>query len=134
MRIVIAGDRHWHCPDLGLTIMRRLLARYGPEIVIALGGYPGVDWSFSTACRKIGVEVDIYLSDFSRIGDYRFGNRQLLRHGADLCLIVHRDELDDGSKDLARQAVAAGIPTFLIADERAIPSRLNAGDERLTLR
>jgi hypothetical protein len=36
--------------------------------------------------------------------------------GAGLCVIVHRSILDAGSKDLAQQAPALGVPTYLIAD------------------
>jgi hypothetical protein len=31
-----------------------------------------------------------------------------------------------------RQAIQAGIPTFLIADEQAVPSGLRTGDARLS--
>ena len=38
--IVIAGDRFWSCVQLAVDVLRRLLARYGPDIVIAIGGIP----------------------------------------------------------------------------------------------
>ena len=34
MRIVVTGDRDWSCPDLAARILRRLVARYGRDIVI----------------------------------------------------------------------------------------------------
>jgi hypothetical protein len=131
MRVVIAGDRFWNCDRLADSVLRRLLARYGPNIVIALGGAPGVDHAFSSACRRLGMTTDVFLPDFSHLGDYGFSNRELLRRGADLCIIVHRAGLDDGSKDMARQAIAAGVPTYLIDSERGTPKRLNEGDEIL---
>jgi hypothetical protein len=96
--------------------------------VIGLGGVPGVDHAFSTACRRPGITIDLYLADFSHLGDYRFSNCQLLRSGARLCIIVHHVPLDDGSKDLARQAIAAGIATYVIESEHGKPKRLNDGD------
>ncbi len=108
-----------------------LTARYGPDIVIAHGGAPGVDQSFSTACRHLGVKIDCYLADFSHLGDHRFRNREMLRAGTALCLIFHRSVLDDASNDLTRQAIAAGVPTNLIDSEDGKPKDLLAGDARL---
>jgi len=34
MRIAVTGDRFWPCNQLAVTILRRLVARYGPGIVI----------------------------------------------------------------------------------------------------
>jgi len=52
--------------------------------------------------------------------------------GADLCIALHRSiTTSTRTKDCVRQALAAGIPTFLVEDERAIPRRIDAGDERL---
>jgi hypothetical protein len=79
MRIIIAGDRFWNCDRLAESLLWRLLARYGPEIVIGLGGAPGVDHSFSKACRRLGITTDIYLADFVHLGDHGFSNRELLR-------------------------------------------------------
>jgi hypothetical protein len=131
MRIIIVGDRFWDCDRLAESIFRRLVARYGPDIVIGLGGAPGVDHAFSTACRNLGIAIDLYLADFSHLGDYRFNNCQLLRSGAELCIIVHHAPLDDGSKDLARQAILAGIATYLIESENGKPTHLNECDEIL---
>jgi hypothetical protein len=51
--------------------------------------------------------------------------------GAELCVLVHRSLLDAGTKDLARQALAAGVPAYAIDDEQAVPSRLKEGDAKL---
>ncbi len=47
MRILVTGDRHWRCDELAERVVNRLLARYGPDLVIIHGGAPGVDQSFS---------------------------------------------------------------------------------------
>jgi hypothetical protein len=51
--------------------------------------------------------------------------------GAGLCVILHRSLLNVGTKDLARQAIAAGIPTYLTDSEHAAPRRVRAGKWRL---
>jgi hypothetical protein len=40
--------------------------------------------------------------------------------------------LDDANKDLARQANAAGVPTFLIDSDQGTPQKLLAEDELLS--
>jgi hypothetical protein len=112
---------------LAESILRRLRARYGSDIVIGLGGAPGVDHSFSTSCGRLGIATNVYLADFSHLGNHRFRIRELLRRGAGLCVIVHRIHLDDGSKDLASQAIAKGIPTYLIESGEGKPKRLADG-------
>jgi hypothetical protein len=47
MRIIVTSERHWQCVDLAEKIVNRLLARFGPAIVIIHSGYPGVDQSFA---------------------------------------------------------------------------------------
>ncbi len=101
--------------------------------MIGLGSDCGVDWAFSQACDRLGVAKDVFLADFSHLGDYRFANRELIRRGPGLCIIVHRTALDEGSTDLAQQAIAAGVPTYLIDNEQGTPKRLNERDEILRL-
>jgi hypothetical protein len=59
------------------------------------------------------------------VGDHHYQHREILRPGAGLCVILHRSMGDDQRvKDLARQAIEAGVPAYLIADERGVPRRL----------
>jgi hypothetical protein len=56
----------------------------------------------------------------------------MIRAGAELCIAVHRFLANSrGTKDCVRQAIAAGIPTYLIDSEAALPRRLRGGDMRL---
>jgi len=49
----------------------------------------------------------------------------MIRAGAELCIVVHRSlATSRGDKDCALQAIAAGIPTYLIDSEEAVPRRL----------
>jgi hypothetical protein len=134
MRIVVTGDRFWPCNQLAAKILHRLVARYGPDIVVVHGGDPGVDESFAMACRGLRITVEACLSDWYRAGSPPGPkrNQALIETGADLCIALHRSiATSKRTKDCIRQALAAGIPTFLIEDERAIPRRIEAGDERL---
>jgi hypothetical protein len=134
MRILITGDRHWRCDDLAEQIINRLLARYGPDLVIVHGGAPGVDHAFHVACQTLGVTVEPHLADWKGLGNIAgpTRNREMVQAGAGLCVAVHRSLASSkGTKDYIRQALAAGIAVFLIQDERAIPRRFQAGDSRL---
>jgi hypothetical protein len=52
--------------------------------------------------------------------------------GAALCVVLHRFLMaSKATKDCARRAVGAGIPTYLIDSPKAVPKRLRAGDPRL---
>jgi putative cell wall-binding protein len=62
MRILITGDRHWRCDDLAEQIVNRLIARYGPDLVIVHGGAPGVVQAFHVACQTLGVTVEPHLA------------------------------------------------------------------------
>lgn len=132
MRIVVAGDQFWPCHKLAADVLRRMTARYGPDTVIVHGDDTGVAESFSTAAKGQRIRTEAHLADFGHLGDgaIRFRNRAMLR-GADLCVILHRSLLDVGTKDLARQALTAGLPTYLIGDEQAMSRRLSEGDTRL---
>jgi hypothetical protein len=129
MRIIVTSERHWQCVDLAEKIVNRLLARFGPAIVIIHSGYPGVDQSFAIACRQFGVTVELRLADFSHVGDYSCQNREFLRRGAELCLILHRGTLSDVCADLAHQAIHAGVATFIIDNDHGKPRRLSHGKD-----
>ena len=134
MRIVVVGDRCLVCRELALKILRRLLARYGNEITIIHGGEPGVDQSFSAACQELGVTSEVRLANWHQTGLPTIGmkNRELIKAAPDLCIAVHYSiETSKRTRDCVNQAIQAGIPTYLIENDRAIPRRLKRGDARL---
>jgi hypothetical protein len=63
MCILITGDRHWRCDDLAEQVLNRLLARYGPRIIVVHGGAPGVDQTFAVAGTELGITLEPYLAD-----------------------------------------------------------------------
>src|SRR5271165_4888554 len=115
-------------------IVGRLLARYGPDLVVIHGGEPGVDQAVAAACRDLGVPHETRLVQWHQTGLPTVGskNRELIKAAPDLCVAIHQSiGGSQRTRDCARQAIQAGIPTFLIADEQAVPSRLRPADPRM---
>jgi hypothetical protein len=134
IRILITGDRHWRCDDLAEQILNRLLARYGPDLTVVHGGAAGVDNAFAVACEELGIVVEPHLADWRDLGNIAGPerNQEMVQAGADLCLALHRTiQTSKGTKDCIRQALAAGIPVYLIGDDTATPRRVQPGDGRL---
>jgi hypothetical protein len=134
MRILVTGDRDWICFDLAITIVRRLVKRYGADIVIVHGAWRGVDDSFRSACRWLGVKDEGHVPDWARLGDAAGPKRnaEMVASKPDLCVAFHRSiETSKGTKDCVKQALAAGITVYLVEDSRGIPRRVQPGDERL---
>ncbi len=150
MRVIITGGRNWTAHELAENILNRLLARYGPGIVIVHGGAAGIDRSFADACGDLGIEQEMHEARWeeldhpqavirhdkagrafnSKAGPIR--NQKMVDAGADMCLAFHRAiSASKGTKDCAKRALAAGIPTYLIDSEAGEPKRLQAGDGRL---
>jgi hypothetical protein len=134
MRILVTRDRFWFCNRLAAAVVRRLVARYGQDIAIVHGAATGVDESFEMACRGLGVKTEPHPADWERFGK-RAGprrNQDMIDAGAALCLGFHRSLLaSKGTKDCLRQALEAGIPTYLVDPEQGIPVRIRADDPRL---
>ena len=131
-RVLVTGDPLWTCRALALTILRRLVARYGDGITIVHSGNPGVPTSFGVGCRELGIRAEMPPLDWSRGTGYLARNERLIAAGADLCIVVHRSLATcEPTKDCASQAIAAGFPTYLIETDRAYPIRLHAGNWRL---
>jgi hypothetical protein len=134
MRIVVTGDMNWSCPDLAARILRRLVARYGRDIVIVHANESGVDASFATAAKLLGITAEARVIDRKNTGFPTVGqrNRELLLGGADLCLAVHnRIASCPRTLDCVRQTLQDGIPTYGVENEHAIPRRIKRGDSRL---
>jgi hypothetical protein len=134
MRILVTGDRHWPCTELAERIVDRLINRYGYDLVIIHGGAPGVDNAFAEACRKLAITAEPHLADWKGLGNVAgpARSREMIQSGVDLCIALHRTlETSKGTKDCVRQALAAGIPVYLIDGDDGMPERIEAGDERL---
>jgi hypothetical protein len=150
MRIIVTGDRNWYASDMAEVVVNRLLARYGPDLVIVHGGATGIDRSFAEACGDLGVEEDAHPARGEELDHpetvIRYDNRnrpynvnaglirnaEMIAAGAEMCLAFHRAiSPSKGTKDCARRAITAGIPTYLVSSEEGEPKRINREDARL---
>jgi hypothetical protein len=98
--------------------------------VIVHGDDTGVEHAFATVARALRIKAEPNSADFDHLGEDAepFRNREMIHAGADLCIVVHRSLVASrGVKDCARQAIEAGIHTYLIDSEQAVPRRLKEG-------
>jgi hypothetical protein len=110
------------------------MARYGQDRIVVHGDATGVDVSFGTAAKGLGLSVEAHPAAWEEQGDAAgpIRNSEMVRAGSDLCIALHRFLANSrGTKDCVRQAIAAGIPVYLIDSEKAVPRRLKEGDDRL---
>jgi YspA, cpYpsA-related SLOG family len=150
MRILVTGDRHWYAPDLAEQVLNRLLVRYGPGLVIVHGATTAIDRSFAEACADLGIEQEAHparregldhpesvIRHDKRDRPYNADagstrNGAMVESGAEMCLAFHRAiTASRWTRDCIRRALRAGIPTYLIDSDAAVPRRLRAGDARL---
>lgn len=127
MRVLITGCRHWCGPDMAESVVARLIAKYGPAITIVHGAAKGIDQSFAEACRELGIKDEPHPADWDRYGKAAGPRRnsEMLAAGADMVVAFHRDLMRSrGTLDMVRQALAAGVPTYLCDDEAAVPRRV----------
>ena len=92
MRILVTGDRFWNCHVLAAAILGRLIARYGRDLTIIHGDSTGVDESFATAAKGLGLKVYAYPATWDRYGDVAgpIRNSEMVRAGTELCIAMHR--------------------------------------------
>lgn len=114
------------------------------------GGATGIDRSFAEACGEIGIEQEAYPARWEELDapgaviryDKRsrpynvnagpLRNAEMVAAGGEMCLAFHRAiSASNGTKDCARRAIEAGIPTYLIYSDAADAKRLHAEDARL---
>lgn len=133
-RILITGSRDWAAHAIAEQVIARLLAKYGPNIVIVHGNCEsGVDAAFDEAARDQGIAVEAYPADWELLGK-RAGparNEAMVAAGADLCIAVHRDLWGSkGTSGCVRLALAAGIPVWLIDSDKCVLRRITREDTR----
>lgn len=134
MRVLITGDRNWHDPGLAERIVSRLIAKHGPLLTIVHGDASGIDRSFAEAAEACGIKQEAHPAEWDKYGRGAGPRRnaEMIALGAELCIAVHRDIARSlGTRDCARKAVVAGIPTCLVDSDSGEPSWLRKGDKRL---
>jgi hypothetical protein len=134
MRVIVTGDRFWFRHRLAAQVLGRLVAQDGPDLVIVHGNETGVAESFATAAPGLGVAAEAHPAEWDRLGE-RAGpirNQEMVDAGAARCLAFHRAiSASKSTKGCCRQAIQAGIPTYLIDSAKGVPRRLRADDPRL---
>lgn len=131
VRVLITGDRHWHCADLARAVVARLITRHGPDLTVVHGAAPGVDSAFHEAAYHAGLDVEMHPADWAKFGNAAGPRRnaEMVALGADLCLAIHRDiRRSKGTRGCAMLAIRAGIPTWLLDSEDGEPRRLTIVD------
>jgi hypothetical protein len=147
MRILIVGEPRWYAPELAEEVVNRLIARYGPSIRIVHGGGKGIERAFADACSDLGVEQERHPARWRELNHAKavlrhdrrnvyynanaasIRDAEMVESGADVCLVVHRDvRLGKSARDRAMLAIKAGIPTYLIETDEAIPRRIRLSD------
>jgi ABC-type sugar transport system substrate-binding protein len=126
VRVLISGDRNWHCADLARRVIARLVARHG-EVDIVQGSADGVDFAFVEAAYDAGCGVCSFPADWEKHGKKAgpIRNAEMVAAGADFVIAVHRNlAWSRGTRDLVTRALAAGIPVYLIDGEDAEPKRI----------
>jgi hypothetical protein len=123
-RVLVTGDRNWFCLSLAERIIRRLIDRYGRDLIVVHGAARGVDSAFDSACALNDIVRAPYPADWllqgKAAGPRR--NQAMVDAGADFCIAVHRNLASSkGTKDCVRRCLKAGIPVWLIDSEDATP-------------
>ena len=134
MRIVVTGDRFWICHVLAATILKRLIDRYGPELTIVHGDATGVDDSFGTAAKGLGLTVEAHPAAWDEHGDAAgpIRNSVMVRAGADLCIALHRFTANSrGTKDCVGKSPRGGNPGLSHRFGASHAEAVGADDDRL---
>jgi len=115
-RIIISGDRNWTGPELEARF--RVFFRSIPAgIQILHGGCKGVDMTAEMIAREFKIPTQIFLPDWDKYGKGGgpVRNKEMLKTGVIGVYLFHRDLANSkGTKNMAIQAKAAGVPTYLI--------------------
>jgi hypothetical protein len=131
IRILITGSRDWACHELAESVIARLIARYGPNLVIVHGAARGVDLSFEMAAKEHDLVTEPHPADWDKHGRGAGPKRNeaMVAAGATLCIAVSRDiRSSKGTQGCARLALAANIPTVLIDNDEGLTRWLTRED------
>jgi hypothetical protein len=126
-RVLITGSRDWTPIALVESILTRLKDRHGSALIVAHGDCPtGIDATFRRACEAMGIGEQRYPAAWETLGKAAgpIRNTAMVQAGADVCLAFSTNlTLSRGTSDCARKAIAAGIPTWLVAEDRGPDTR-----------
>lgn len=148
-RILITGSRDWECRPLAQRVVDRLLAKYGDDLTLVIGGCAsGIDINFEILAKFARVDCEIHPAkwfDFdapncvikkdSRGRDYNANagpqrNKEMVDSGIDYCIACHQNLRESkGTKNCVSLCLKAGIPVYLIDSEDGEPRRIKSLEE-----
>ncbi len=118
LRIIVTGDRNWHCTEIAARVLDSLRAKHGEEFVIVHGDCPsGVDRAFRNGCMMRGIKHDPFPAQWADSGKSAGPRRnaEMIAEGADYAIAIHRNiARSKGTRDCAARCVNARIPVYLI--------------------
>jgi len=110
MKVLICGDRNWTDEETIKAYIRTL----PPDSVVINGRCRGADSIARFAAKEYGYEVEDYPAAWEKQGRAAgpIRNKKMLDKGKPEIVIAFHDDLEHskGTKDMIRQARAAGIP------------------------
>lgn len=110
MRVLICGDRNWTDEETIKAYIRTLTI----GSIIINGRCRGADSIARFAAKEYGYDVEDYPAEWEKHGRIAgpIRNAQMLIDGKPDLVVVFHDNLEDskGTKDMIRQAKAAGVP------------------------
>lgn len=119
MRVIICGDRNWTDRDT----IEEYIKTLPPESIIIHGDCRGVD----TIANEFAIKHGHWINDFpahwgiygAAAGPIR--NGEMLKYGYPDLVVAFHDNLEKskGTKDMIRQAKAAGVPTEVCTSNKS---------------
>ncbi len=124
MKILICGSRHWTNYNSILSVIRRLITCYGPDILIVEGGASGADLLSRKAAIECGISYKEFPADWNKYGRAAgpIRNQQMLEEvmedeGRGMIIAFHEDlAKSKGTKDMVNRAKGKGIPIYIIKE------------------
>jgi hypothetical protein len=114
--VLICGDRHWKNYDSILSVVKRLVAKYG-NVKIVEGGCTGADEMAKKAAIECGLEYVEYPADWNKFGKAAgpIRNQQMLDDEHPNIVIAFHTNIKNskGTKDMVLKARKAGIETYI---------------------
>lgn len=136
MRILITGSRYWHCRRAMIEMMHRMIEKHGAENLTFVhgGDTHGAENAMKGVCEDFKVSQEVHPVDWTSTAEMPFSDRNnaMIKLGAEMCIVFTQDLKNTPNvKDLTTKAILHGIPTWLIDNDDAKPTKLKATDPRL---
>jgi YspA, cpYpsA-related SLOG family len=131
-RVLLCGSRSWPWPATVETVLDRLAARHGEQLVVIEGAANGADHAAHLWCDRYGLPGDRHRCHpidwraerqarprYWRSAGPERNSRMLLqdRPGLIICFHDHFDPASGGTSDMALRGLLRDIPVWLVPGE-----------------